>query len=174
MKYARIERERRFLLARPPAPLAAEYREITDLYFPQTTLRLRAVRAPDGSPVQWKLGQKQPGPGGPAEQVMTSLYLREAEYALLARLPGRGLRKRRHVHEHAGRAFAIDVFLGALDGLVLAEVNADTDAELRAIPRPAFAQCEVTETALFTGGMLATSDPAQVLRAARELLTRPA
>ena len=130
VKYARVERERRFLLARPPAPLGADYREIEDLYFPETTLRLRAVRAPDGSPLQWKLGQKQLGPGGPAEQITTSLYLSEPEYTLLERLPGRRLRKRRYDHAHAGRAFAIDVFLGALDGLVLAEVNADTDAEL--------------------------------------------
>jgi len=51
MKYARIERERRFLLATPPAgiDLAAGYRQLDDLYLEGTRLRLRSVTAPDGA-----------------------------------------------------------------------------------------------------------------------------
>ena len=43
-KYARIERERRFLLAGPPLPMAvAGRRRITDRYLPGTRLRLRRI-----------------------------------------------------------------------------------------------------------------------------------
>jgi hypothetical protein len=52
---------------------------------------------------------------------------------------------------------------------VLAEAEAESDAELHAIPMPRGACCEVTALQLFTGGALAVADPAEVLRAAREL-----
>ena len=172
MKYAKIERERRFLLAAPPPGLAAAHREIEDLYFPGTTLRLRAVRTPDGAPIEWKLGQKLRGPGGPAERVMTSVYLARGEYELLARLPGLRLHKRRHVQVEGGVAFSVDVFLGPLAGLVLAEKEAGSDASLHAIAMPSFACCEVTELASFTGGALASADPEVVLREARERIAR--
>jgi hypothetical protein len=60
-KYARIERERRFLLVGLPAseqPAAA--RKIIDHYLAGTTLRLRCVRQPGGD--QYKLTQKIPAP----------------------------------------------------------------------------------------------------------------
>jgi hypothetical protein len=54
---------------------------------------------------------------------------------------------------------------------VLAELALDSEAELRALPLPAFAHCEVTELPLFTGGELAHGDPAGVLREAWRLLS---
>jgi hypothetical protein len=59
MKYARIERERRFLLARAPAGLDGDagYRELDDLYLESSSLRLRAARAADGSILELKLSQ---------------------------------------------------------------------------------------------------------------------
>jgi hypothetical protein len=67
---------------------------------------------------------------------------------------------------HEGRAFGIDVFGGALAGLVLAELALDSEAELRALPLPGFAHCEVTELPLFTGGEL-VREPEHALREAR-------
>lgn len=176
MKYARIERERRFLLARSPAglDLDAGYRELDDLYLESSSLRLRAARAADGSILELKLSQKQASPSGPAHCVITSLYLSPTEYELLSRLPGRRLCKRRHRHVDAGIRFGIDVFRGALAGLVLAEAEAASDEELWSYPLPAFAQVEVTELLEFTGGALASAEPASVLRRAHELLARPA
>jgi CYTH domain-containing protein len=174
-KYARIERERRFLLRAVPAlpDLDADVARIDDLYLEGTSLRLRQATAPSGAVLQQKLGQKRAVAGGDAMQRwMTTLYLTPAEYALLAALPGRHLAKRRHRVTVAGRRLGIDVFLGALAGLVLAEVEAASDAELRAVPTPPFAHCEVTALSLFTGGALAAADPAEVLAEARRLLAR--
>ena len=54
-KYARIERERRFLLAEPPAAGAVtESRRIIDRYLPGTRLRLRRVDGPDSGAQQFK------------------------------------------------------------------------------------------------------------------------
>ena len=176
LKYARIERERRFLLAAlpPEAERAARWEQFDDLYLAGTTLRLRVVRAPDGSVRERKLNQKLPDPEGHAgRRVITSLYLDAAEHALLSALPGRRLEKRRYAHAFAGRAFGVDVFEGPLAGLVLAEVELESDAELAALPLPPFARCEVTALPLFTGGALAREDPARVLAETRRLLSEP-
>ena len=174
LKYARIERERRFLLATLPAGLdpGRGYERLSDLYLEGTRLRLREVSAPDGRVVERKLNQKLPDPeGAPERRVITSLYLEAADYALLAGLPGQRLAKRRHRHACDGHTFGIDVFEGPLAGLVLAEVEAASDAELAALPVPPFAHCEVTAERLFTGGALAREDPARVLAEARRLLS---
>ena len=60
----------------------------------------------------------------------------------------------------------IGLALGAPYGHAL-----DTEAELRALPLPAFAHCEVTELPLFTGGELARGDPVRALYEARRLLS---
>ncbi|MCA9563244.1 MAG: hypothetical protein KC561_07135, partial [Myxococcales bacterium] len=58
-KYARVERERRFLLERLPTELdAAAFHRIRDRFLEGTNLRLRRVEMPDGSHLVTKLGQK--------------------------------------------------------------------------------------------------------------------
>lgn len=174
LKYARFERERRFVLAALPGELdpARGYQRFSDLYLDGTRLRLREVRAPDGSLVERKLNQKLPHPdGGAGDRIITSVYLDATEYGLLAALPGRRIAKRRYALAFAERSFGIDVFEGPLAGLVLAEVELESDAELAALPLPPFARCEVTALPLFTGGALAREDPARVLAEARRLLS---
>jgi hypothetical protein len=174
LKYARFERERRFLLPAPPPELDPDrgFQRLSDLYLAGTRLRLREVRAPDGALVERKLNQKLPDPGGRAgHRIITSVYLDAAEYALLAALPGRRLEKRRYALAFAGHGFGIDVFEGRLTGLVLAEAEIESEAKLAALPVPPFARREVTALLLFTGGALAQEDPARVLAEARRLLS---
>jgi hypothetical protein len=172
LEYARIERERRFLLAALPASIdtGSGYQQIDDLYIEGTRLRLRSVTSPEGELIEQKLNQKREAPGGDAaHRIITSVYRDPAEYARLAALPGRRLEKRRYAYTHEGCAFGIDVFSGPLTGLVLAEIELDAEAELRALPLPAFAHCEVTELPLFTGGEL-VREPERALREARRRL----
>ena len=174
LKYARVERERRFLLAGLPPELdpGRGFQRFSDLYLAGTRLRLREVRAPDGEVIERKLNQKLPAPDGASgHRISTSVYLDAAEYALLAALPGRRLEKRRHPYAWGGHAFGIDVFAGPLTGLVLAEVELEAEAELAALPVPPFARCEVTALPFFTGGALAQENPARVLAEARRLLS---
>jgi 8-oxo-dGTP pyrophosphatase MutT (NUDIX family) len=170
MKYARIERERRFLVALPPSDLGADYRRIEDLYVPGTQLRLRRVTDAYGQVVALKLARKHRAPElPPTHTVITNLYLEPAEYERLRALGGRSLVKRRHRHPPGGR-FAVDVFEGPLQGLVLAEAEAASDEELAALEPPRFAHCEVTADAFFTGGSLASAPPERVAERLRELL----
>lgn len=175
MKYARIERERRFLLARVPPEVdpGGPFKEIRDRYIVGTHLRLREVRSTDGSPPIYKFTQKLLGkePAATRRQI-TNTYLEAHEHALLSGHPANTLVKRRHPLVHEGTRYAIDRFLGDLEGLVLAEVDAESDKALARIPHPPFAALEVTAREEFTGGALAAASPPEVLALAKELVAR--
>ena len=102
-----------------------------------------------------KLTQKYaPAPPDYSRTIITNTYLSAAEYAVLAVFEANEIRKNRHPFEHEGRRYSIDVFLGALWGLVLAETGFETDEEMDAFDIPSFAVRDVTNDELFTGGKL--------------------
>jgi len=157
MKYARIERERRFLVQQLPDDLSADYQHILDRYIPGTRLRLRRIESPAGETLALKLTQKYLAAEQAAPHtIITNLYLNAAEYALLNVLDGLPLAKRRYTHPYSGYRYAIDVFEGQLLGLILCEIEADSDEGLTAAPIPTFAIKEVTDDPFFIGGCLAT------------------
>jgi CYTH domain-containing protein len=132
-KYARIERERRFLLDQFPSNAnVVRIRRITDHYIDGTRLRLREQS--DGSgPAVLKLTQKVPGRAGGAQQgFITSMYLTQDEFDVLAQLPAKMLSKTRY----SVPPFGIDVFEGRLKGLVLAEAEFESAAEAEALTLP--------------------------------------
>ena len=153
-KYARIEWERRFLLDRfPRGTVATRVRRISDRYIQGTTLRLRQQSDNDGQNV-FKLTQKLPDKGNGARQgLVTSMYLTNAEFSVLAKLPARVLTKTRH----SVPPFGIDVFDGALSGLVLAEAEFSSASEAVALVLPSFIGHEVSDDPTFTGGHLVTA-----------------
>jgi CYTH domain-containing protein len=156
-KYARIERERRFLLREMPEPLtrASQHVQIWDNYITGTRLRLRKIRTPQTKKWTMKLTQKF-APESPdfSRTVITNTYLSAYEYEVLSVFEGNEIRKNRYPFEYEGRRYAIDVFLGALWGLILAETDFETDEEMRAFTPPPFVAMEVTGNETFTGGKL--------------------
>ncbi|RAJ40158.1 CYTH domain-containing protein [Kitasatospora sp. SolWspMP-SS2h] len=158
-KYARVERERRFLLARVPAPGAVTVaRRITDRYVEGTRLRLRRVERLDTGECTYKLTQKvpvPPGEPGAVQGLITNLYLSEQEYARLrAALPGPELTKTRLSVPPLG----VDVFEGPLLGLVLAEAEFDTAEDAETFVPPPGCVAELTDDRHFTGGRLVRTD----------------
>lgn len=156
-KYARTERERRFLLRELPAGLtrASRHIQIWDNYITNTRLRLRKIRVPETKEQRWKLTQKfAPDAQDFSRTVITNIYLSAYEYEVLSVFEGNELRKNRYPFIYEGRAFGIDVFLGALRGLMLAETEFETDEEMRDFATPAFAVADVTNDEMFTGGRL--------------------
>jgi len=157
-KYARIERERRFLLDRFPSADVVRIRHITDRYIDGTYLRLREQADDDGPPM-FKLTQKIPARANGAQQgLITSIYLTEDEFRLLAQLPGRMFSKVRY----SVPPFGIDVFEGTLQGLRLAEAEFNSAAEADALVVPEFMLHEVTDDERFTGGQLACASRTNV------------
>jgi CYTH domain-containing protein len=156
-KYARIERERRYLLQDLPEGIsrADHHLQITDNYITGTRLRLRKVRDPRTNKWVVKFTQKfAPDTRDFSRTMITNLYLNPVEADTLAIFEANEIRKNRYPFEFAGRQFCVDMFLGDLFGLVLAEVSFDTDDELENFSPPPFAVAEVTNQELFTGGRL--------------------
>jgi CYTH domain-containing protein len=157
LKYAHTERERRFLLRSYPPELepAHFHTQIFDNYVTNTRLRLRKVREPYKREWTFKLTQKfAPDPEDLSRTLITNIYLTQAEYEMFAHLEGNEIRKNRYPYEFEGRNYSVDVFLGALHGLILAEIEFASDQELENFTVPSFAVMEVTNDPLFTGGRL--------------------
>lgn len=158
-KYARIERERRFLLDALPADLMpdAPCWQIADRYIDGTRFRLR--RMSDGNATVFKLTQKYPGPTNDfARTIITNTYLTAQEYTIFAVLPAAELHKRRYHYDLNGVRYAIDVFGAGLQGLILAEVEFPDDQSMVDFAPPPFAQAEVTHDVRFTGGALCRAE----------------
>jgi len=156
-KYARVERERRYLLQDLPEGLtrADPHLQITDNYITGTRLRIRKVRDPRTNKWIVKFTQKfAPDPADLSRTLITNTYLNAIEADTLAVFEANEIRKNRYPFEFEGRRFGVDMFLGDLFGLVLAEVSFDTDKELADFPKPPFALADVTNNEIFSGGKL--------------------
>ena len=156
-KYARVERERRYLLRDLPEGLtrADPHLQITDNYITGSRLRIRKVRDPRTNKWTVKFTQKfAPDPNDLSRTIITNTYLNALEAEVLSVFNSNEIRKNRYSFEFEGRKFAIDMFLGDLFGLVLAEVSFDNDEELDGFPKPPFALADVTNEPLFSGGKL--------------------
>ena len=150
-KYARIEWERRFLLERfPGQAVVRRVRRIEDRYIEGTTLRLRQQSDDDGQ-IIFKLTQKVADKVTGARQgLITTMYLTASEFGVLANLPAKALTKSRH----SVPPFGIDLFDGALSGLVLAEAEFHSAVEVATLVLPSFIGPEVLDDPRFTGGRL--------------------
>ena len=153
-KYAHREIERRWLV--DAERLAnAELRDpivIHDRYIEGTRMRLR--RMDRGGAIAFKLTRKYECEEADARPIVTA-YITEAEYAVFASLPALELTKTRFKLAHGGNVFSIDHLGGALEGLVLAEIEMDDLAALRALPDPPWAVRDVTHELPYQGATLA-------------------
>lgn len=155
MKYAQVERERRYLLLGRVAGISPiRNLLIQDRYFDESTLRLRRIEE-EGKSTVFKLGQKiRVGEDRPLKIAHTTMYLSENEFDLLAALPAKVLEKQRSIFPLGELHFAIDEFRGELAGLLMLEV--DLGAEGSTHPVLPFEELiEVTLDERFTGGELA-------------------
>ena len=156
-KYALVERERRYLLHDLPEGLsrADPHVQITDNYITGTRLRIRKVREPRTNKWTVKFTQKfAPDPQDFSRTIITNTYLNALEAETLSMFDANEIRKNRYHFEYEGRKFSVDMFLGDLFGLVLAEVGFETDEDLDSFTKPPFAITDVTNNELFTGGRL--------------------
>lgn len=149
LKYAVVERERRFLVASIPEPVATTAR-IVDRYLTGTRLRLREVTDEHGQ-VTRKLGQKMRLTDGPGEIACTSMYLTDDEWDLLSGLPATVLAKTRFIVERDGVVVAIDQIE---DGTLLAEID-DGDQPPVEVPGWLAVLAEVSDDEEWTGSRLA-------------------
>lgn len=163
-EYTSVERERRWLCREVPREQVLQTEAITDLYVAGSRLRLREARPIDGGAPRLRLSRK--ADVDPHTRLITSIYLPEEEFAVLAAsLPGVRIKKLRHrLQRLADVVIAVDEFQGELDGLILAEAEFKMPDLLAAFPMPDFAVCEVTDDPRFTGASLAINGLPKGLR----------
>ncbi len=148
-KYALLEIERRWLVGDASATTDAPPVLITDKYIHGARLRLRRMDMPEGGRI-FKFCKKYGDRQGPAEAI-TNLYLNADEHALLDRLPGTCVTKRRFRLSPG----AIDVYGDADDQLRVYEIEFNSLAAAEAFAPPPFVVQEITEDAEFSGLALA-------------------
>ncbi len=155
-KYTRVEYERRFLVApisNWKSFIEPHTKRLQDKYLRNTKLRLRQVTDSRTGRTLIKLNKKFDS-DSPYFQTISRILLSINEYNLLAKIDGDQLNKTRYYHNYLGQMFAIDVFEGELEGLVLCETEAENLDELMSVELPSYVKKEVTEDLFFTGGNL--------------------
>ncbi|MDQ3373024.1 MAG: hypothetical protein M3521_03930 [Acidobacteriota bacterium] len=158
-----IELRRVFLLQNLPEPLtrASRHLQIFDNYIENTRLRLRSIRSPETKEWTWILEQRFPLEDL-SQWAVSKIRLDENEHAVFEQFEGREIqknekiqtneiRKNRYFYEISEQQFEIDLFLGELWGLILAQIVFQTAEEMREMKTPPFAVSEVTGNEFFIG-----------------------
>lgn len=175
-KTSRTETRRIFLLRNLPEPLtrASRHLQIFDNYIENTRLRLRSVRVPETKEWTWIL-QQIIADVNSATREISEIHLNEAEHAVLEIFEGREIsknervetneiRKNRYFCEFDDRKIEIDLFLGALWGLITAQVDFETVEESKTFKPAPFFVSEVTADGFYTGENLIGKTFADVQR----------
>ncbi|WP_375428359.1 hypothetical protein [uncultured Sphingomonas sp.] len=154
-KYAHIERERRWLVdsRKRPDLSVLSFTLIEDRYITGTRMRLRQMTDSTSGERAFKLTKKYEA-ADPLARPIVTVYLTNEEYALLAGLPAEPLAKRRYKVADGGLVFGIDVFLGSLATLELAEIEWPDDNGLRTLSSPSWATHDISADPHYQGGAL--------------------
>lgn len=146
-----IEIERKYLVTSSAwmsgVTRSTHYRE--GLLAPLTYGKLRIRRAPDAAWFTIK-GQKN---GISRLEFEYEITLADADQMLDQLCPRPHLEKTRHFVEHAGKTWEVDVFAGALDGLVIAEIELGTPDE--PFEKPDWVGLEITHDPAYSSAALA-------------------
>ena len=154
-KYSKLENERRWLL--PSSFISSlkqlPYKKIDDLYLSCGRLRLRAITDSQTGQLEFKLCKKYGAISETCEPIV-NVYLTVEEYGALSVLPGHKLSKSRYKKVINNVQYGFDVFEGTLSGLILCEVEAESEDLLKKISSPDLAAKEVTGNSVYSGGHL--------------------
>lgn len=148
------EFELTYLVKMLPAEVkSAPCQDILDIYIPAVaehpTLRIRQ----NGQ--KWEITKKEPIHGqDSSHQLETTIPLTADEFQELNSLTGKRIHKTRYFYNENGVNYEIDVFHGALEGLVLADVEFNSLAEKASFVPPDWCLAEVTQEKFIAGGML--------------------
>jgi adenylate cyclase len=149
-----IELELTYLAKCIPDSLAScKQKEIFDIYIPKSrehpTLRIRK----NGE--KFEMTKKEPVmQGDSSKQEEHTIPLTEEEFNELAVLKGKRVRKIRYLYPINEKIAEVDVFQDKLSGLVLVDVEFNSEEEKAAFKMPDFCLADVTQEKFTAGGML--------------------
>lgn len=146
-----VEIERKFLVATDGwRDAVASHSDIRQAYLAVNDMNTVRVRIKDEEAF---LTVKSAGPAIRRDEFEYPIPLEDAE-TLLALRSGRLIEKRRHIVPQGALRWEIDVFVGDLTGLVIAEI--ELPDESTAFAQPAWLGAEVTGDARYANASLAT------------------
>jgi adenylate cyclase len=149
-----IELEKTYLIKNLPENLQAfPAKQIIDIYIPKesrhATLRIRK----NGD--KFEMTKKEPVQEGDSSHMLEqTIVLTANEFDILEKLDGKRTEKLRYNYPYRDLMAEIDVFQGALQGLVLADFEFKTLEEKAAFTMPDFCLAEVTQEEFLAGGMV--------------------
>lgn len=160
----RTELRRLFLFQNLPAPLtaASSHLQIFDNYIENTRLRIRSARSPETKEWTFVLQQIVFGETDLSRSQIAEIHLNDAEHSIFEQFEGRQIksneraatneiRKNRYFYDFNGKQIELDVYLGDLRGLNVAQVSFETEAEMKDFAAPPFVIMEITGKQFFAG-----------------------
>ncbi len=155
MKYGRYEYERTFIVSGEILKEnVKEVKNLTDIYFIDTKLRLRKMEKK--GVVKYKLTQKtEVNPAKEGIKSINTLYLTKPEYEKLMNLAGYKIEKKRYIIIRQEKRIGVDEI--ELEGrkLYLAEIEYETEEEMKESLIPINYEMEVTSDRNYSGIALA-------------------
>ena len=157
-----IELEKTFLAARLPEGIEDCRSEIIeDIYVPASVEHpiLRMRRRGE----KCEITKKEPVDGTDStKQYEHTISLTPDEYAALAMATGKRFKKRRYYCQLGGHNAEVDVYLDALEGLVVIDFEFSDQASMDAFVAPDICLADVSQEASVAGGILAGKSYADV------------
>ncbi len=128
-------------------------KEIIDIYIPKTsdhaTLRIRK------SGDDYEITKKEPVSGtDSSHQYENTIKLTLAEFSELNNLTGKRLRKIRYYYKENDINYQIDIFQDQLKGLVVVDIEFDSNEEKSKFIPPTWLLSDVTQDKFIAGGVL--------------------
>lgn len=126
-----------FLIDQLPPSVAPNdpHLQLLDNYIQSTRFRIRTIRDPQSKSQERSLQQTLIREKGSEVQII-EMGLSDEEYVFLSQFNGREVRANRYFHETESSRYEVDVFLGALEGLILVRTRAASVELLRSIQLP--------------------------------------
>lgn len=151
---------------------SGESKEILDIYIPKSSehavLRIRKQGE------KYEITKKTIVSGTDSSHMQeNTIPLSQEEFAELAQIEGKRVRKIRYYYTENGTSFEIDVFQDALEGLVLVDVEFSSNEEKSAFVQPDWLLADVTQEKSFAGGVLCGKSYADIEEKLLEYSYRP-
>ncbi len=150
-----IELEKTYLAKKLPENLKdCEFKEIIDLYIPKENKHPKLRIRKNGN--KFEITKKQVIDENDKSQLREeTIPITEQEFYSLVEIKGKKIHKIRYYYNYNNNNLAeIDIFQGALKGLVIIDFEFKTSEEKENFKMPDFCLTEITQEDFIAGGML--------------------
>lgn len=150
-----LELEKTYLLKRLPTELASCKSEIiSDAYIPAASTHPNIRLRQRGD--RYELTKKEPNDGVDSTRMTEhTIRLTTDEAAAFAKVDTKRFTKRRYYCTIESHSAEVDVYLEALQGLAFVDFEFDSEVAMSAFTPPDICLADVSQEAIFAGGMLA-------------------